>query len=539
MHRAVIGQAVLASRSCLTARLALAAGAGLIGIAVMAVAPAAAWAESSEDAAAAAKPAEKPVAKAATKPGKAEGGPAAKAASKAVKDADVEVPPIATPSEFVTTVSAAERIPLPRLRGPIEVHTDALRATVILTAPRDLGALAARVSSGLGNICPRWEVDGGRILLRCRTRQISAAIVEDTGAGRNKGNDKGKSAKGTYLDIRELRGLPQKEPDEKLQVFYDPARVGVGVCPGTLAVAKGECALKDGNREAATSWFQEAWATQHRAWAALRLGDIANDAGDLAGAAVWWARAGSTGAFGRLARGHLCEVRGDCFAGPTSTIFDAGEIAEPMRTELALRAARIDLFGGRTGVALRWIRDVIARGPTSGGCVTLGRAYCRRLILAALEEDRADGGKEALDVYLSLPDRTVGPLAYDMARAAADRAAPLGAPVFAANLYASVAGMVPKGDVPAHLVRMIELYLAGEDRARAQLVIDYADSRFEPRQLAGLRWATVRKRLAGPTAADLANAQRERIEREIVGAEAAQDLANAVRVLARSKSELP
>jgi hypothetical protein len=449
----------------------------------------------------------------------------------------LDVAPVVTPSEFVTTVAAAERIPLPRLRGTFEVHTDALRSTVILSAPHDLGVLAARVSSGLGHICPRWEVEGGSILLRCRSRQISAALVEDQDSkgGKKTGKGNGKF----YLDIRELRGLPQKEEDERLQVFYDPARVGIGACPGTLAAAKGECALKEGDRAAAATWFKEAWATQHRALAALRLGDMANESGDLAAAAVWWARAGSNGPFGRLARGRLCEVRGDCLAGPTSTIFDAGEIAEPMRTELALRGARVDLFAGRTGTALRWLRDLLARGPTSGGCVTVGRSFCRRLVLAALEEDRADGGKEALDVYLSLPDRTVGPYAYELARAAADRAAPLGAPVFAANLYASVAGMIPPSALTAHLARMIELYLDGEDRPRAQLVIDYAESRLEPRDMVGSRWATLRKRLSGPTAADIEKAQRERIEREIVGAEAARDLANAVRVLARSKAELP
>lgn len=436
-----------------------------------------------------------------------------------LQEADVN----ALPSLFVTSVVAAERIPLPRLRGPAQVRVDALRSTVEITAPRDLGAVAAKISSGLGHICPRWEVDGGRILLRCRTRQLAAQI-------RDQGGKK-------YLDLQELRGLPREEQDDRLQVFYDPGKLGGGACPGMTPIARGECALHEGDRAGARESFKEAWEGANRTVAALRLGDLAADEDNMADAALWWSRAGSTGPFGRLARGRLCEARGDCLAGPTSHIFDGGEIPEPMRTELALRAARIDLFGGRTGLALRWIGGVLRR--QSGGCVGYGRAYCRRMILAALEEDRADGGKEALDIYLLLPDRSNGPYALELAAAAAERAAPLGAPVFAANLYASVAGLVPAAATASHLARIVELFLDGEDRARAQLVVDYAETRLEARELSGSRWATVRKRLLAPTAAELERQRREKIEREIVGAEAARDLANAVRVLARSKSELP
>ena len=432
------------------------------------------------------------------------------------------------PSEFVTTVATAERILMPKLRGPAEVHVDALRSTVEITAPRDLGAVAARISSGLGSICPRWEVEGSRILLRCRTRQIAAELADHGGK--------------KYLDLRELRGLPHVDEDERLTVFYEAEKLGAtGACPGTLPVVRGECALRAGDRVAAKAAFAEAWQTgKYHVFAALRLGDLASDRGDLAEAADWWLRAGTIGPFGRLARGRLCEARGDCLAGPTSQIFDAGEIDEPVRTELALRAARIDLFGGRSGLTLRWIAGVIKRAPAgSGGCVTLARSYCRRLILATLEEDRADGGKEALDLYLSLPDRTAGPYSVELARAAAERAAGLGAPVFAANLFASVAGQVEAADYPAHLLRIAELYAQGDDRARAQLVVDYAETRLAAKELSSSRWAAVRKRLTGPTLAEIERATREKVEREIVGAEAERDLADAVRVLARSKSELP
>jgi hypothetical protein len=427
---------------------------------------------------------------------------------------------------LVSTVATVERILMPKLRGPASVKVDALRATVEITAPRDLGVVAAKISSSLGELCPRWEVDGSRILLRCRTRQLEAEFV-DEGAKK-------------YLDLHELRGLPRAAEEDKLSVFYDPARVGLGGgCPGTLAVAKGECFLRDGDRKAAMAAFTEAAQTQYRTLAQLRLGDLFAEKGDLTQAAFWWAQAGSVGPFGRLARGRLCELRGDCLAGPTSHIFDAGEIAEPMRTELALRAARIDMYGGRTGLALRWLSDLIKRGPISGGCLSVGRLFCRRMVLAGLEEDRGDGGREALELYLSLPDRLTGPYALEMAKAAGEKAAGLGAPMFGANLFASVAGLVSEADMSMHLMRAIELYLQGDDRARAQLVLDYAESRLDAKSLAASGWARVRRRLYAPTAAQNERDEREKLERDIVGAEAALDVANAVRVLARTKSGLP
>jgi hypothetical protein len=444
------------------------------------------------------------------------GGPAAAAEPEAT----------ARVSEFVTTVATIERVPLPKLRGPAEVRVDSLRSTVIITAPRDLGAVAAKVSSGLGSLCPRWEVDGGRILLRCRTRQLHAAIVEERGK--------------KYLDLQELRGLPHAAEEDRLYVFYDPVKAGLGgPCPGTVPAARGECLLKDGDKAGAAAAFKESYTVSFRALASLRLGDLAAEEGDFAEAAVWWTRAGSAGPFGRLARGRLCELRGDCLNGSTSIIFDAGEIAEPMRTELALRAARIDLYGGRMGLALRWIASTIKRWPTSGGCLTVGRLYCRRLVLAGLEDPDRERGKEALDIYLALPDRLTGPLAAELAKAAGEKAAVFGAPVFGANLHAAVTGLIPAREVPAHLLRIVELYLAGDDRARAQLVVDYAESRLEAKELSAPRWVSVRKRLTGPTISEIERARKERIEREIISAEAARDVADAVRLLARSKAELP
>jgi hypothetical protein len=111
--------------------------------------------------------------------------------------------------------------------------------------------------------------------------------------------------------------------------------------------------------------------------------------------------------------------------------------------------------------------------------------------------------------------------------------------MFGANLFASVAGLVSEVDLSPHLMRAIELYLQGDDRARAQLVLDYAESRLDAKSLTASGWASVRRRLYAPTAAENERNAREKLERDIVGAEAALDVANAVRVLARTKSGLP
>ena len=438
--------------------------------------------------------------------------------AKAVKTAT-------TSPTLITTVVAAERIALPKLRGTVDLEVDPLGAQIHLTAPRDLGAVAAKVSASLGNICPRWEVSGSRVVLKCRSKRLAANLASD-GARR-------------YLDIHELRGLPREGREQRLDLFYDPVRVGLGgPCPGRSPAARGECALRDGQLAEAELQWRLGVESHDRTFSALRLGDLAARRNDFSAAALMWSRAGSNGPFGRLAVARLCELRGDCLASDTGHLFDAGEIFEPVRTELALRGARVDAFAGRTPQVLRRLSEIIAR-PQAGGCVTIGQEFCRRVMLHALEDRGADGGKAALEVYLRLPARTEGAYVVEMARAAAARAAEIGAPVFAANLLASVAGSVRPDESPEHLLRTAEFYLRGNDQPRAQLLLEYAETRLGPRQLAGTRWAAVRKGVANPNGGN--HPDRERRNRralEILTAEATRDLANAMTALSQLRAEL-
>ena len=425
---------------------------------------------------------------------------------------------------LLPVVQSAERLPLPRNRGPLAVEVDPLAATVAIFAPRDLAAVAARVRDQGTQICPHWEVQGSRLVFHCRTRRLEAGISEEGGQ--------------RFLDIRELRGLPREGPDDRLELFYDPLRAGLGgPCPGTTPAGRGECAFMLGNRAEAQRQWLLAFETNDRAMASLRMGDLALADGAYGRAIGWWKKAGTVGPFGRMAAARLCELTGSCLHRPISRIFEGGELAQPMRTELLLRGARIDVYLGRTREGLARISDLIARRASGGGCVTIGERMCRRLVLAALEDRDAATARQAVEVYLTLPNRFQGPYAIELGRAAADRAWQLGAPIFAANLYAAVAALVPAEELAGHLLHTAELYLAGEDRARAQLIFDYSEAHFEAKRLQGSRWAMVRKRLSGP--GGFAAGQRERIRQILLTTEAVRDLAGALSTLARSKAITP
>jgi hypothetical protein len=201
-----------------------------------------------------------------------------------------------------------------------------------------------------------------------------------------------------------------------------------------------------------------------------------------------------------------------------------------MRTELILRGARIDLYLGRTADGLRRLTQLMARKGGGGACVSIGLRLCRRLLLAALQEGATDSALQAIDVYLTVPGRLQGPYALELGRAAGERAWHLGAPLFAGNLYASVAALVPPDDLADHLLRTAELYLASDDTARAQLVMDYSETRLEPRQMSGSRWALLKRELS--QAPD--QRTRKRIRQIVLTTEAVRDLADALALLARS-----
>ena len=94
-------------------------------------------------------------------------------------------------------------------------------------------------------------------------------------------------------------------------------------------------------------------------------------------------------------------------------------------------------------------------------------------MLAALH--RKDASRElALEAYLSLPVRTRGPFASELALAAAKAASALGAPQFGATLLAATVREVEPAELERHLRLAFDLYLVAGDAVRAQVIADYA-----------------------------------------------------------------
>jgi hypothetical protein len=423
------------------------------------------------------------------------------------------------PVPQVATTVAMERIVLPRLRGPVTLWVDAIGATVEVHAPKDPrrlgGALAAAVNAGA--LCPKVEVHGRAAVMRCRTRHLQATLV--TVRGR------------LQLDLREVRGLPWSNgPDAAPLVGYDPEKLGLGgPCPGTTPAGRGECAYAAGQLAVAISLFEEALESPHREMATVRLGDLALRRGDPAAAAERYRSVKPKGFFGRVAAARLCELLGAClrekdFGG----VFEPTDLPEPWRTEMELHRARAQAFMGKAGAAGHALAERIVASDRPPACAS-AESLCRQLALAALREPGADGAVDALTLYFAVPVDLREPTAAPLAEAAAAKAAAIGAPVFAANLLATTVAHTPPEDLNERLLRTAELYLAGDDSARARAIVDFARTRLRRAALAESRWAgVIRSTSAAPE-----NAAKT------TDAGAAKELARALAAAAQARGAKP
>ncbi|MEO7669805.1 MAG: hypothetical protein ABIW57_10735 [Polyangia bacterium] len=409
------------------------------------------------------------------------------------------------------TISATtERIPLPRTRSPIVLSTDALVRRIRLTPGKGDSAalLLARVLKHAGFLCPQVALKYGVVELTCRSARIETQLTHE----RNE----------TYLDINELRGLPWRPgPDAPPAYHYDPWRVGLGQsCPGKSPAARGECELKGGHLLEAAGHFRQALDTTARQMACVRLGDLAIATGDPITAAGWYRRAGSFGMFGRVADARLCELDGRCLTTTQQVLraFDTTGMPEPLRAETTIRAARAEAYAGRLPSAAQVIaRQVKAHGAASV-CREDGELLCRRILIAAMRAADAavnprwlasggtggSGGSEGksgtpkkpplegpereyleqlVETYLALVGWDKGPMAVDLAQAAAPLASRLGAPAFGGNLLAAMAPQVPDAQLSDHLLLAAETFLDGDNWARARIVVEYAQSRLPPSEL--------------------------------------------------------
>lgn len=486
----------------------------------------------------------------------------------------------APPPVRLTMSATTERLPLPALRGPVEVTVDALARTIRLRPSKDRpAAWATKLEPHLGALCPRIAVRDGAVELTCRSRRIEAQL--------------GSEGKSKFLDINELRGLPWRQgPDAAPNYFFDPWRVGLGQgCLVKGGAARGECELKDGHILAAAGFFRAALNGQHRQMASLRLGDLALRTGDPLTAAGWYRRVGSFGVFGRIAAERLCELNGDCLGSSEEVrrTFDPSGLPEPLRAESLMRAARAEAYLGRISSAVRIMADQIEAHGVASLCREEAELLCRRLLLQGMQqaahapaagrhlglslsspppspspsrppqpgasiaeaaqgeaakaadetaatEDERTFRDNLMKTYLGLPSWDKGPLAVELAEAGAAVAIRMGAPGFAGNLLSSSAREVPDAGLPEHLLAAVEAFLRAEDLVRARVVAEYMTTRLGPKGRVSDRWKAALKTLAARTEEDeTSSVVRAQIEKEIAAtlaglkdAQAAADKARAL-----------
>lgn len=358
---------------------------------------------------------------------------------------------------------AVERLPLPPLKGAVALDVQALLSQVRVVAPADAPAIAQTLKGATGALCPDVELRGSSVFLTCRTRRLDATLADEGGR--------------RFLDLRQLRGLPfVPAEDGPPAMSYDPRAIGIGgPCPGTTPASRGECRLAAGATLEAAALFKDALSTGERAFAAMRLGDLALIARDPGTAVGWYQRCGVRGIFGRMANARLCELTGECADRPGAAHRAAG-LPEPMSTEMELRTVRAAALNGRFGEAATKLAERLGSVLRPPAC-SRTPVLCRRIALAALRQGTAQEIPAAMALYLALPGRDKGPLALDLGRAAAERAAELGAPLFGASQLSALTRLIPRDELSAHLQRTVELYLAGGDRTRAQVIADYARSK--------------------------------------------------------------
>ena len=419
------------------------------------------------------------------------------------------------------TVATMERIALPGSTSSVSLTVLSFEKRLELRSKGDARGVYAKIVAAGSRLCPQAQVQRNLVTLECRSRRLDGAVVED----------KGKS----YLEIYELRGVPWRGEDQRINIFYGPIAFKVDdACPGSSPLSRGECAFQAGRYPTAAVEFRRALTGDGKRMAAIRLGDIAIINQDPIAAAGWYHAAGRGGAFGRLATGRLCELSGNCFEKSRRIMLEANLMPEPLHTEMLLRGARVAAYLDEIPKAMVDMR--LAIETTRGGCDGTTTMFCRRLLLKVFQQPGKDGIVEALETYLALPNRHDGPLSLQLLNAAVDKVAKMGAPVFAGNLLAASSQIMATLRKPLSedlLLKNAELYLAGLDRTRARVVVEYAETRLGRAKLVGPRWNTVLAQVQEGAPDPIEEARVN-----VVAGEVTRDLTTAYTAVARANSVL-
>jgi hypothetical protein len=393
------------------------------------------------------------------------------AAAVAALVAAAPIAPGAAPPVELTKTCELVELPVPAAATAVTWNPLERRLTVKVPAAQ--AAAVARRIEGTSHLCGNARVSGGAVVLHCRTARLRASV--------------GTRTTQTLLELYDLTVPSWRDAEEgPPTVALDPALVAGGPCPGTTPAGRGECLLAQGHLDEARKVFEAAPRSAHTE---LRLGDLALAADDPTAAVRHWRAARHEAPWGRLAAARLCELEPSCLDGPgRAAVFDPAGADPAVRADLALRAVRLRaLEGDLVGAA----REAAQESRPGGACGAAQR-WCRHLVLLALELPPPDGA-DALAIWVELPDRNDGPLALELTLRASDQAEATGAPVFAANLLASLVGVIPPASLPAHLLRTARLFLAGRDHARADEILTFARTRVPEPEWASPPWTSLRR----------------------------------------------
>jgi hypothetical protein len=195
--------------------------------------------------------------------------------------------------------------------------------------------------------------------------------------------------------------------------------------------------------------------------------------GDPEAAVHLYAFVPTVGPVGRLARSRLCDLTGSCMTSKDSQkVGDTFAMPEPLRTELELAFWRREVFTGREAVVMPAFTKAL---QTDASFCRDAISLCQKMLIIGLRASDDGARSAALNGWLA-PGIRKGPHELELARAAGKAAEELGAPTFAATVLASVSSKIPKPELSAHLLKVVELFVAGRDPVRASVILEYADT---------------------------------------------------------------
>ncbi|MFT3838933.1 MAG: hypothetical protein QM723_18275 [Myxococcaceae bacterium] len=342
--------------------------------------------------------------------------------------------------------SAVEQLPL--TAAPSKVNVDPFLARIELTGARLKGA---------STLCPKAKATGTVQTLEC-TRRIWAQV------------------NGNTLELREFRGVPplaaaDAAPNHGWPLF----ELGLsGDCKQPMGVLEvGECAFTRGDAAAAKDAFTKALAGRESRYAHLRLGDFAAREGDLAAAFSHYQQASGGGLVGRMADERACAISGLCVVRKDEAVANTTGLPGVLRRELTLRTALRAHFGGRDAEAMELL---LAESTQARPACEDALPLCQKLTQAALLGNDEMARGLAMRAFLESGFRD-GPHEVELARAVAVASEKVGAPSFGAGILSSVVEKLPAAEVDGQLREIVRLYAAAHDTVRAQVVLEYADSR--------------------------------------------------------------